>query len=49
MTDRPTNQEREKLIADARAVSVADPADLEISGVTDQEWAALYEVLGIAE
>jgi len=43
--DRPVSQ----LIADARAVPVADPADLEISGVTDQEWAALYEVLGIAE
>jgi hypothetical protein len=42
--DRPVSE----LIAEARAVPVVDPADLEIGGVTDQEWAALYEVLGIA-
>lgn len=42
--DRPVSE----LIADARAVPIAEPAELEIGGVTDEEWASLYEVLGIA-
>jgi hypothetical protein len=41
-TDRPVSE----LIAEAGAKPVENPADLELSGVSDDEWAALYEALG---
>jgi len=43
-TDRPVSE----LIAEAGAQPVEDPADLELQGVSDDAWAALYEVLGSA-
>lgn len=44
-TDRPVSQ----LIAQAGAKPVEDPADLELHGASDGEWAALYEALGSAQ
>jgi hypothetical protein len=34
------------LIAEAGAKPVEDPADLELHGVSDDAWVALYEALG---
>ena len=41
--DRPAGE----LAVEAGARPVDDPADLEIDDVTDEEWTALYEALGI--
>ena len=41
-TDRPVSE----LIAEAGAEPVENPADLELQGISDESWAALYEVLG---
>lgn len=41
-TDRPVSE----LIAEAGAKPVENPADLELHGVPDDAWAALYEALG---
>ena len=40
-TDRPVSE----LIAEAGAEPVENPADLELQGISDGSWAALYEVL----
>ncbi len=42
--DRPVSE----LISEAGAIPVENPADLELSGVSEEEWSALYEALGIA-
>lgn len=41
-TDRPVSE----LIAEAGAEPVENPADLELQGVSDDAWTALYEVVG---
>ena len=41
--DRPVSE----LISEAGAIPVENPADLELSGVSEEEWSALYEALGI--
>lgn len=41
-TDRPVSE----LIAEAGANLVENPAELELHGVSDDAWAALYEALG---
>ena len=43
-TDRPVSE----LISEAGAIPVENPSDLELPGVSEEEWAALYEALGIA-
>ena len=43
-TDRPISE----LISEAGAIAVENPSDLEVSGVSEEEWSALYEALGIA-
>lgn len=43
-TDRPASA----LVAEAGTVVVTDAADLELTGVSDEEWTALYEALGVA-
>lgn len=42
-TDRPASE----LVVEAGAVEVMDPRDLEVQGVSEAEWEALYEALGI--
>ena len=42
--DRPVSE----LISEAGAIAVENPSDLEVSGVSEEEWSALYEALGIA-
>ena len=44
-TDRPVSD----LIAEAGARPVENPGDLQLQGVSDAEWEALYEALGIAQ
>jgi hypothetical protein len=43
-TDRAVSE----LIAEAGVKAVEDPADLELPGVSDEEWEALYEALRVA-
>ena len=44
-TDRPASE----LIAEAGAEPVDDPRDLQLQGVSEAEWDAFYEALGIAQ
>ena len=41
-----TDRQVSELIAEAGAEPVENPADLELQGVSDEAWTALYEVLG---
>ena len=41
--DRPVSE----LISEAGAIAIENPSDLELSGVSEEEWSALYEALGI--
>ncbi len=43
-TDRPASE----LVAEAGAQAVTDPAELELSGISDEEWTALHEALSVA-
>jgi hypothetical protein len=44
-TDRPVSD----LIAEAGAGPVENPGDLQLQGVSEAEWEALYQALGIAQ
>ncbi len=47
-TDFWSDRAATELAVDVGAQAVADPSDLELSGVSEEEWSALYEALGVA-